>query len=591
MLLAACTMVLGLAGCSTQGPSELQPHIRQARVELQARADGSVVVDQHLDVQVPIGPSVLTDVAIPVRRHSPSDNTKDVVQQISELQVTSGGVDVPFNQTLRAIGWGQAYLLRIGQLGNASLWPSQHYDIHYVIADAIDTTSSTPSLDWLVVAMGEIDQYHLSVTGPSTPSTSTCSNQVQCTSTIDGSAATTSAKDLPVTDWATLRTTWPAGAFPSARLNLQPRLEVEDDRAGTAFREGHDSKVTGRINADGSADITEVVSAQGLPSGRWERVLYTTFAHQVPWDWRHDRQFAVSNLTVRVLDAQGQSDKREPAPAQLQYRQDTEARTTGYTKVSMGHGISGQGTTATIEVRYHLSGGTLTQDGQSTFSLVPTVVDGFDGPFTSTWSAAGGIAGVGCRSIEDPGNQCIPMRHTTSGEQASVQAGSLPDNDALLQLTLTRRLPDANAPMVQSRSLTNMLGGVRNVAIGAAALAIALVAARLVRRRWPRRGQIRTWPLRLVADVPGALGLVAGGGLWLIASADAGLGWSGVAVAVSSALYWLGCAPSSTNTRGSTNARGSKHVRDDASLDDPSSPDSPGEASTPSSAVSPSSDD
>lgn len=386
--------------------------ITELSVDFDIQADGSVAVRYELDWQFGSDGRHGIDFGIATRESWDADRTKDVVYDITDVEVMSpSGAPATFTRRQDIAGSVGRLNLRIGDRNKTVEGREATYVISYVVRGALRTFDGQPEFFWDVT--GEdypgIEHFTIRVTAPEGVTKSRCAvGTSECDTGISEGSAVYSGDDVATGSTVTVV----AAIAPGSVRNAEPVLEERGVRSPTVT----DAVSVVGVLPDGLTHIEQKLTYKfPLDHASDPYRVHWELPTRRPFSPDQDQVFRILNLQVdggeHVVNEDGFYPGAELGNEGLSVRVTPQA-----------------GDTAVLRLSYDVEGAVTTEGYRATASwvLVPGDLDDA-GTLDFTWNLPGQVQEVRCttfgRSRREPGDCPSAMTFTQSDATVSWSAG------------------------------------------------------------------------------------------------------------------------------------------------------------------------
>ena len=410
-------LILVLLGSAVLAPPAMadSEYLNHIDVTYDVQADGTIDVRYEINWHFPEKGRHGINLGFATRESWDQDRTKDVVYEITDVQVSSPtGAPAQFVEGTDGSGSDESLTLRIGDPDIALDTQDATYVIEYTLAGALRTFDGVPQLYWDVNSpnLPELRRFTARVTAPEGVVRARCLvGPEECESAVEGGVATFSHEGGPGV--TSVVAEFPAGSV----ANAEPVLE--DRRIRSAEMRGLDSAV--EVQPDGSAKVLQEIQMVFPDGDDEQRVELGSFA-RLPWDEEQDQILTVEDLLI--LDERGQSIPFESS----RHERDASAQRAPI-RFGAGAGVTEPEPLRTFEVSYVLRGA-VGIDGDVARLRMPTVPmhSGWVTDANATWTLPGDVLEPGCLQIwyyqAEPGEPCA-FDTTVDGATITADAEAL----------------------------------------------------------------------------------------------------------------------------------------------------------------------
>ncbi|GAB3811387.1 hypothetical protein GCM10028820_02530 [Tessaracoccus terricola] len=471
--------------------------VRNLQATFDVNADGSVDVRYLLDWDFGEKGRRGIEFGIATRESWDQDRSKDVVYEVSDIQVSSpSGAPAMWDETVLDYGSDGQVMLRIGDPDKALDTETATYEISYTVVGAMRTFDGVPELNWDVTGWDypPIDEFTVTVTGPDGVDRARCLvGSEECEQQVAGGVATLSGSDVEEGDAITAVAAFPAGSVANAEPILEDRRLIIPELAR------QDSTFT--VDQAGVTTVEHTL-VYALPDDADEETLDLRIDTRAPLNSHVDRLWRVTDLVAT-------NELGAPYEIETRIRGEDESEETLHIEVH----APVVPPTATVVVSYRMEGAVDSDDGTATFRLPLGDADHYgEVASTFTWRLPSEVQGADCVRLDLDGNDrrrgCADDETlVVDGDTVTLDSPTGASSTSLMRFEVT--LPadavgGATAIVEPSRDRAN-----RMTAVGSTATAIGGVGLMVVAGLWVRRRSSRAQDLRYTDVSPG---LVDSGG-------------------------------------------------------------------------------
>lgn len=458
--------------------------VRNLQAIFDVNADGSVDVRYLLDWDFGETGRRGIEFGIATREPWDQDRSKDVVYEVSDIQVSSpSGAPAMWDERVDEYGSDGQVMLRIGDPDQALDTETATYEISYTIVGALRTFDGVPELNWDVTSRDypPIDEFTITVTGPDGVDRARClAGSDECEQQVAGGVATLNGNDVEQGDPITAVAAFPAGSVANAEPILVDRRLMSPELAQ------QDSTYT--VDSAGITTVEHTL-VYALPEDADEESFDLTIDTRAPLNSHVDRVWRVTDLAAT---------NELGAPYEIETRTRGEDESEESLRIEVQAPVAPP--TATVLLSYRLEGAVDSDDGIATVRLPLGDADHYeDVVSTFTWRLPGEVTTADCVRLDLDGNDrrrgCADDETLViDGQTVTLDSPTGDSSTSLMRFELT--LPadavgGATAIVEPSRDRANRLTAVGSTATGIGGAGMMVLAGWLVRRRASRAQDLR----------------------------------------------------------------------------------------------------